>query len=315
MSTTATHALLLAGGGGGAKLAEGFAKALPPDALTIVVNTGDDEEFHGLHVSPDLDTVMYALAGLINPETGWGVKGDTLAALEMLERLGAPTWFRLGDRDLAVHVRRTQLLRQGWTLSKVTRELCARLGVRHQVVPMSDGPVRTRLITDAGELAFQEYFVRRRSEPRIRGVRYEGASAAMPSEAFLKALERANVLVFGPSNPVLSVGPVLALSGVRERIASFQGCRVAISPIIGGKTLKGPAAKNLTDLGEEPTAVGVARRYQGLCDIFVLDTEDLALARRVAALGFRVEVMPTVMATEEEKVALARRIFQMAGVG
>ncbi len=315
MSTTATHALLLAGGGGGAKLAEGFAKALPPEALTIVVNTGDDEEFHGLHVSPDLDTVMYTLAGLINPETGWGVKGDTFAALEMLERLGAPAWFTLGDRDLAVHVRRTQLLRQGWTLSQVTRDLCARLGVRHPVVPMSDDPVRTHLITDAGDLPFQEYFVRQRSEPRIRGVRYEGASKAVPSDSFLDALGKAKVLVFGPSNPVLSTGPILGVSGVRERIASFQGVRVAISPIIGGKTLKGPAAKNLADLGEEPTAVGAARRYQGLCDIFVLDTEDLALARRVAALGFRVEVMPTVMATEEDKVALARRICQMAWVG
>ncbi len=315
MPTASTPVLLLAGGGGGAKLAAGLANALPVEALTIVVNTGDDEEFHGLHVSPDLDTVMYTLAGLINPETGWGVKGDTFTALETLERLGAPTWFTLGDRDLALHLRRTQLLHNGWTLSQVTRELCARLGVRHPVVPMSDDPVRTRLITDGGDMAFQEYFVHRRSGPRIRGVRYEGASEAQPSEAFLDALERAKVMVFGPSNPVLSIGPILAISGVRERIASFRGCRVAISPIIGGKTLKGPAAKNLADLGEEPTAVGVARRYRGLCDIFVLDTEDLALARRVGALGFRVEVMPTVMTTEEEKVALARRICQMAWVG
>ena len=314
MPTHSGGVLALAGGVGGAKLAFGLAKVLPPERLTIVVNTGDDEEFHGLHVSPDLDTVMYTLAGLVNPETGWGVAGDTFTTLETLDRLGAPTWFKLGDRDLALHVRRTQLLREGWTLTQVTREVCTRLGVHHPIVPMSEGPVRTRVTTDEGEMAFQEYFVRHRSEPRIQAVHYQGASAASPSQAFVEALEGAGALVLCPSNPILSIEPILAIPGVRQRIAAFRGCRVAVSPIIGGKAVKGPAAQNLQDLGEEPTAAAVARRYQGLCDIFVLDGEDTPLAQEVAALGFQVEVMPTLMVTEENKVSLAKRVCQLAGV-
>jgi LPPG:FO 2-phospho-L-lactate transferase len=286
---------------------------LPPERLTIVVNTGDDEEFHGLHVSPDLDTVMYTLAGLANPQTGWGIEGDTFTSLEMLERLGAPTWFRLGDRDLAVHLRRTQLLGQGWTLTQVTQELCVRLGVQHSIVPMSDSPVRTRVITEEGEMAFQEYFVHRRSEPRVRAVRYEGASAA-PSPAFVEALDRADALVLCPSNPVLSIEPILAVSEVRERIAAFQGRRVAVSPIISGKAVRGPTEKILRELGDEPSAATVARRYRGLCDIFVIDEEDAALVQEVADLGFQVEVAPILMVTEEDKVALAKRVCQLAGV-
>lgn len=313
MPNPPTHILALAGGSGGAKLAHGLAQVLPPDRLTIVANTGDDEEFHGLYVSPDLDTVAYTLAGRLNPETGWGVKGDTFHALDTLERLGAPTWFRLGDRDLALHVWRTQLLRQGWTLSQVTRELCERLGVRHPIAPMSDSPVRTRLTTDQGEMAFQEYFVRHRSQPRLKAVRYEGAACALPSKAFVAALEQASALVIGPSNPVLSIEPILAVSGVRERIASFKGRRIAVSPIIGGQTVKGPAAQNLRDLGEEPSALAVARRYRSLCDVFVLDELDVALAPQVAALGLEVEVLPTMMDSDRAKVALAQRLCRLAG--
>ena len=233
--------LALAGGVGGAKLALGLCRLLPPEELDIVVNTGDDEVFYGLHVSPDLDTVMYTLAGLANPETGWGVRSDTFNALEMRGRYGASTWFRLGDRDLATHLRRTQLLREGESLSRTTRLLCSGLGIEHGVLPMSDQPVRTVVETDQGEMPFQEYFVKRRCEPRVRGLRFVGAEEARPSPGFHAALGRAGAMVFCPSNPFLSIAPILALPGVRERIAAFSGSRVVVSPIVGCQALRGPA--------------------------------------------------------------------------
>jgi LPPG:FO 2-phospho-L-lactate transferase len=207
--------LALAGGVGGAKLALGFARLLPSDRLTVVVNTGDDEEFHGLHVSPDLDTVMYTLAGIANPETGWGLQGETFRVLESLQALGGEAWFRLGDRDLATHLRRTELLRAGWSLSAVTAELCRRLEVSAIVAPMSDHSVRTVAVTDEGDLAFQDYFVRRRCEPIVRALRFEGAEAAHPSCGFQDALDSASLLVIGPSNPFVSIDPILAVNGVR----------------------------------------------------------------------------------------------------
>ena len=307
-----TNILALAGGVGGAKLALGLARVLPPDALTIVVNTGDDETFHGLHVSPDLDTVMYTLAGLANPETGWGLVGETFQALKALERYGAPAWFRLGDADLATHIRRTDLLRQGWSLSAVTADLCRRLGVQHAVVPMSDDPVRTVALTDEGELPFQEYFVKRQCEPRITGVRFDGASSASIAPAFAQALAQAKAIVFCPSNPLVSIGPVLAVPGVREAIAAFKGPRIAVSPIVGGKAVKGPAAKMMAELGEEVSCVGVARRYQGLCDVMVIDEVDREQAQAVGALGMNVMVTNTIMHTDDDKVVLARDVLALA---
>lgn len=304
--------LALAGGVGGARLAFGLSLLLPPEVLTVVVNTADDETFYGLHVSPDLDTVMYTLAGLANPETGWGVQGDSFEALGMLARLGAETWFKLGDRDLGVHLRRTDLLRQGWTLSQVTHELCRWLGVTHPVVPMSDHPVRTVVETDEGDLAFQEYFVRRACQPRLLGLRFEGIAHAEPSPGFRAALERAQLLVICPSNPFVSIAPILALPGVRAQIAHFNGVRVAVSPIIGGRAVKGPAAKMLGELGEEVSCVAVARRYQGLCDLFVLDEADAHLAADVAALGMRPLVLPTLMRSREDQERLARQILEAA---
>ena len=222
--------LALAGGVGGAKLALGLARILPPERLVIVVNTGDDEEFHGLHVSPDLDTMTYTLSGLYNPETGWGIAGDSFETLAMLKRLGSETWFNLGDRDFAMHVRRTEMLRQGMTLSEVTATLTARLGIEHLIVPMSNQPVRTVLETDAGTLSMQEYFVQRRAEPKVRAIRYAGAEQARPSPGFAAALASADTIVFCPSNPHLSVAPILAVPGVRDAIAAHSGCRVAVSP-------------------------------------------------------------------------------------
>jgi len=293
----------LAGGVGGAKLAAGLARALPPEELVIAVNTGDDFEHLGVHVSPDLDTVMYTLAGIANPETGWGRADETWAFMAALERLGGPGWFRLGDRDLATNVERTRRLRAGETLSDVTRDLCARLGVRHAVVPMSDDPVRTVVHTDRGALEFQHYFVRDRCEPRVERLEYRGAGAARPSAAFRAALERSAGVLFCPSNPYLSIAPILALPGVREAIG---GRAVAVSPIIGGRAVKGPAAKIMAELGIAPSALEVARCYRGIVHTLVIDRADAALAAPIEALGLRAVEEDTLMAGDADRERLAR---------
>lgn len=305
------HVLALAGGVGGAKLALGLSQALAPESLTIVVNTGDDEIFHGLYVSPDLDTMMYALAGLTNQETGWGVAGDSFNALEMLGRYGSPTWFNLGDKDMATHIRRTELLRQGLTLSEATQELCRCLGVGHPMVPMTDDPVRTFVETEEGELSFQEYFVKRQCQPVVKCVRFENAESATSSPGFSSALETAASIVFCPSNPFLSIAPILAMPGVRNRITGFKGTRLAVSPIVGDDALRGPAAKMLGEMGHEVSCLGVARQYRGLCDLFVIDQVDEHYADAISDLGMRVELAPTVMNTDEDKVRLARHICEL----
>lgn len=303
--------LALAGGVGGAKLVLGLARVIPAGQLVVCVNTGDDEYFHGLHVSPDLDTVMYTLAGLANPETGWGLRGDTFNALDMLRRLGAETWFNLGDRDLATHIRRTQLLQQGATLSKVTAELCRRLGVDQKVVPMSDDPVRTVLSTEAGSLPMQQYFVQRRSEPRVKGIEYQGAASARPSPGLRAALDQAKLVVLCPSNPFLSLGPILAIPNVRRQIENFSGLRVAVSPIVGGAAVRGPAAKIMSELGEEASCFGVARRYRGICDVLLIDQQDAHLGPAIKELGIRPVAAPIIMETESDKVALAERVLAL----
>jgi LPPG:FO 2-phospho-L-lactate transferase len=309
------HLLALAGGVGGAKLALGLAGLLPPEALTIVVNTGDDESLHGLHVSPDLDTVMYTLARDVNEETGWGLRGDTWRALDALGRLGGETWFKLGDRDLATHIRRSQLLREGHTLTWVTRYLCQRLGVQHAIVPMSDDPVRTMVETEAGTMPFQEYFVRHRCAPKVRALRYEGAEAARPSVAFAEALARADGVILCPSNPFLSIAPIFAIPGVREKLAAARGARVAVSPIIGGQAVKGPAAKLFEELtGRPASCVAVARLYSDFCTHFVIDREDEQSKSEVEALGYRVTVAKTLMTTEEDKLSLARVVCELVQV-
>ncbi len=279
--------------------------------MVIVVNTGDDECFHGLHVSPDLDTVMYTLAGLADRDRGWGLTGETFNTLEMLGRYGSDTWFNLGDRDLGTHIRRTQLLRQGITLSEVTVDLCHHLGVAHQIVPMSDDPVRTMVDTPAGELPMQQYFVQHQAEPRVKGVRYAGAESALPSPGFRVALDRAKLVVFCPSNPFLSLDPILAIPGVRESLKDFPGRRVAVSPIVGGAALRGPAAKIMSELGEEVSSVGVARRLTGICDIFFIDNQDSELSPAITALGIKPVAAPIIMDSEADKVGLAQRVLAM----
>ena len=304
--------LALAGGVGGAKLALGLALLLDPGELVVCVNTGDDETFHGLHVSPDLDTIMYTLSGLSNEETGWGVGGDTFTALEMLGKFGADTWFNLGDRDFATHIRRTQLLADGKTLSEVTDELNRSLGVTQLVVPMSDDSVKTVLVTDEGELPMQRYFVGRRAEPKIFEVRYLGADTATAAPGFQDALARAGMLVMCPSNPYLSLGPILAIPAVRKRIRAFPGKKVCVSPIVGGEAVKGPAGKIMAELGKEVSCVQVAREYLDICDVFVIDVQDEALAPQIQEMGITPLVTSTIMKTSQDKIALAKKILALA---
>ena len=305
--------LAMAGGVGGAKLCLGLARALDPQDLQIIVNTGDDEEFYGLHVSPDLDTVTYTLAGVANPETGWGIAGETFAALESLRRLGMDAWFGLGDRDFATHIVRTQMLRNGETLSAAADHIRRALGVAHPIAPMSDDRVRTVVVSENGDLPFQTYFVKMRCEPVARGLRFEGAEDASMSPAFRDALDSAGAIVICPSNPYLSVAPMLAVPGVRAAVERFRGPRIAVSPIVGGEAIRGPAAKLLRELGADASCVGVARQYAGLCDIFVIDEVDARLAGDVRALGMEALVAQTVMRGEGDKIRLAREVLDAVG--
>jgi LPPG:FO 2-phospho-L-lactate transferase len=301
----------LAGGVGGAKLAEGL-QAILGDRLTVIVNTADDTERHGLLVCADHDTVMYTLAGLENEEFGWGLAGDTWAAMAALERYGEEGWFRLGDRDLATHIVRTARLRDGERLTTVCRALQQRLGVRSAILPMSDEPVRTEVRTDDGWLGFQDYFVRLRQAPDVHEVRFAGIAAARPTVEVAAAIDAASVIVIAPSNPIVSVGPILAVPGLRERILAAREAGatvVAVSGIIGGKALKGPADRMLASLGDEPTALGVARRYASLIDVFVIDAVDRELAPGVEALGVRAIVADTIMTDDASRTELARIVL------
>jgi LPPG:FO 2-phospho-L-lactate transferase len=306
-----------AGGVGGAKLADGLARCLPPENLTIVVNTGDDFEHWGLRICPDLDTVCYTLAGLANPETGWGCLDETFNTLEAISRLGGADWFHVGDRDLATHIERTRRLREGQPLSQITRDFCQAWGIGPTILPMTDDPVATMVDTvEQGELSFQEYFVHQRCEPKVRGFRFDGIEKAQPAPGMLDAIRKADAVVFCPSNPWVSVDPILALAplippifGVRN--GGTQGGRrvVAVSPIIGGQTVKGPAAKMFAELGIEPSALAVAKHYGESVTGFVLDTVDAALADEIQKLGIRPLVVPTLMKTLQDRQSLAQDVL------
>ena len=296
----------LAGGVGGAKLALGMSIIQPVGKLTVVVNTGDDEEFFGLHVSPDVDTVMYTLAGVSNPHTGWGILDDSYRILDRLKSLGVDSWFNLGDLDFATHIMRTDMLKKGWTLSQVTRALSDALGIEHRIVPMTDDRVRTVLSTDVGELPMQTYFVKNQCAPVVESIKFEGAEDSVPSPGFADALEFSECLLFCPSNPFVSLAPILSIPGVKASIEGFGGTRIAVSPIVNGTAIKGPAAKMLLELGHDVSCVGVAKQYVGLCDIFVMDNLDESLCHEVEQLGMRVEMTNTIMNTEADKERLAQ---------
>jgi LPPG:FO 2-phospho-L-lactate transferase len=298
---------VLAGGTGAARLACGLAQALAPGELSVITNTADDEEMWGLLVCPDTDAVLYRLAGLFNADAGFGVRDESFHALETLGLLGEPVWFGLGDRDLGLHLLRASLRRRGMTLTEAVAEIGRRLGLNVAVIPMSDDPVRTRVATEAGELSFQEWFVGERCEPPVRGLRFEGLEAALPAPAAVQAVLAADLVVIGPSNPLLSVDPITALIGPhleRERV-------IAIAPIIGGRALKGPTVALMAQLGEEPTALGVARHYAGLASGFVLDAADRELSDAVARLGMSPHVLDTVMAGAEGEERLAREVLAL----
>jgi LPPG:FO 2-phospho-L-lactate transferase len=306
--------LALAGGVGGAKLAQGLTMRLPPEELLIVVNTGDDFVHLGMHISPDIDTVMYWLAGLNDRVRGWGLADESWNFMAALGRLGGPTWFNLGDADLATHVERTQRLAKGETLSQVTRHLCAQLGIAHHVAPMTDGSVRTIVHTETAALVFQDYFVRLHCEPVVTAITFDGAGDAVPSPAFSAAMANPalRAIVICPSNPMLSVDPILSVPGVREWLRQTCAPVVAVSPIVGGRAIKGPAAKIFRELGRDVSVIGVAEHYRGLIDGLVIDTIDSAAKPAIESLGMRVAVTDSVMKSLDDQAKLAADVLALA---
>lgn len=307
-----TSVVALAGGVGGAKLAEGLAGILAPNCLDVIVNTADDFTLWGLHISPDLDTVMYTLAGIANPGAGWGIAGDTFEALAMLGRLGEDPWFQVGDRDVATHIRRTAALASGRSLSAITGDMSTALGIEPSILPMTDSRVATMVETPNGMLSFQDYFVARRQKDDVIGVTFEGIDAASLTEQAGAAIDGAAVIVFCPSNPIVSIGPILGLPNGRERIAGSPAVRVAVSPIVGGRAIKGPADRMLATLGHESSATGVAALYRDLVDVFVIDTRDAHERGAIEALGMRVVVTDTVMGGRADRERLAHEMLDAA---
>lgn len=297
----------LAGGVGGAKLAHGLSLILPPEDLTVIVNTGDDFEHLGLYISPDLDTVCYTLAGLANPETGWGRMNESWNAFNNIERLCGPAWFRLGDSDLATHLERTRRLKEGRSLSQITKDFCQAWNINLTILPMTDSPVRTMVDTEDGELAFQEYFVHRRCEPRVKGFRFDGVEVAEPAPGAKEALESADVVVLCPSNPWVSIDPILRV------VKQIKKPVVAVSPIIGGEAVKGPAAKMYKELGIEPSALAVAKHYHTILKGFVLDNADKEYIEQVETMKIKTRVTDTIMKNVEDRARLAQDVLHFAG--
>lgn len=304
--------LALAGGVGGAKLAAGLQAVLPPGDLTVVVNTADDFELWGLHISPDLDTVMYTLAGLANPDTGWGVAGESFAALGMLARYGEDDWFKLGDRDLATHVLRTARLRAGESLTEVTISLSRALGINIAILPMCDEPVSTVVRTPDGPLEFQEYFVRRRQRDEVLDVELRGIEDARITSRVSEAIAGAEVVVFCPSNPVVSLGPILSVPGMSKALSSVRRPKVAVSPIVGGRALKGPAGRMLSSMGHEVSATGVARMYEDLVGAMVIDGVDGRERAGIEGLGMGVLATDAIMRDDGDRARLAREVLEFA---
>ena len=302
----------LAGGVGASKLLVGLSRAMDPRKLTVIVNTGDDIALHGLSISPDLDIVTYTMAGVVNPETGWGFRDETFRALGQLATYGRPKWFNLGDRDLATHIHRTAMLREGARLSEVADSIRKALGVQARILPMSDQRVPTMIETNEGRLHFQEYLVQRGAEPVVRSISFEGAEHSLPAPGVLESFERAASIVICPSNPLISIGPILAVPGTREALRKRRSQVIAVTPIVGGKSLKGPSDRMLAQLGHEVSALGVARMYQDICGTIVIDPVDSAQTSAIKSLGMEAVVHPTIMRSEDDKELLARRVLQFA---
>jgi len=307
--------LALTGGVGGAKLALGLSRLLEGNQLALAVNTADDFEHLGLHVSPDIDTLVYTLAGENNPETGWGRRDETWHFMEALAGLGGETWFSLGDRDLAVNVERTRRLRAGQSLSRVTADFAAAFGIRHPILPMTDDPVSTRVHSSSGELAFQHYFVRERCQPAVTGFHFAGIDSARLNPGIVARLEDPGLdgVIICPSNPYVSVDPILSIPGMRERLRSCAAPVIAISPVVGGAAIKGPTVKMMAELGAPASATSVAEHYRDFLDGFILDSVDAQLSPQIEALGMRCRVTNTVMLSLDDRVGLARQCLDLAG--
>ena len=301
--------LALTGGTGGAKLIEGLAAELDADELTIVCNTADDTLVHGLYVSPDLDTITYTLAGLIDPDQGWGVRNDTFAVLQQLGHLGVETWFKLGDRDLALHIRRTQLINEGLKLSEVTDQLCRALGIKPKILPMSDEKVQTRVNTPQGEISFQEFFVKEHWTREVTGIHFAGVEQSQPAPGVLEAMRRAEGVIVCPSNPITSIGPILAVPGIRSALAALEVPVVGVSPLIGATAISGPAHKLMIACGYDPSSLGVARHYGDILDRLFIAAEDQNLASSIQDLSIGPVCTDIRMMTANDKRRLAAEVL------
>jgi LPPG:FO 2-phospho-L-lactate transferase len=305
--------VVLTGGTGGAKFVDGLRQVVPPEQLTIVVNTGDDLLWWGLYVSPDIDSITYVLAGMLSKERGWGVKGDTFCCLQAMGQLGQPIWFHTGDRDLAVHLMRSQLLAQGRTLSEVTAEIASKLGVTARILPMSDSRIETRVMTPAGELSFEEYFVKRWYQDPVESVRFAGAEQAAPASGVLDAIQRADLVLLAPSNPVSSIGPILSVPGIREALQKTPAILAAVSPVVGDAAVSGPAGILMTAQGFPVSIAGIARMYSDFLDLLVVDNSDAEAAGELRKNGFRVHCTNTIMRSAADKAALAKAVLDAVG--
>jgi len=301
----------LAGGVGAARFLQGLVKLVPEEELTVIVNTGDDIELYGLHISPDLDIVMYTLVGIVDEEKGWGIKGDTFHCLEMLQKYGYETWFKLGDRDLATHIHRTCLLKSGLSLSQTTNNLRQALGLRINIVPMTDDKFETIIVTDRGRMHFQEYLVKRGAQDRVVGVEFRGAESAQPATGVIDSILNSNAIIICPSNPIVSIGTILSLRGVKDALMKKKARVVAISPIIGGAPIKGPADRLMHGLKLEVSAYGVASFYKNFLGTLIIDSVDKAQKARIKALGLNVVVTNTIMKSLQDKVQLAKVVLNL----
>jgi len=300
----------LAGGVGAAKFLTGLTKLIRQEDLTIIVNTGDDIELHGLHISPDIDTIIYALAGVVDEEKGWGIKGDTFNCLEAMRKFGQETWFALGDRDLATHLYRSMLLKKGQKLSEITSKIVDAFGLKLTVLPMTDDKFETRITTEHGSIHFEEFFVKEKCQEKVLGVEFVGADKAKPAKGVLDAITGSDLVVVCPSNPIVSIGTILSVKGIREALRKTGARKVAVTPIVAGAPIKGPADKLLKSRGAEVSAFGVAKLYADFLDTFVIDTADFAEKARIEELGVEVKVADTIMRSLEEKVALAKAALE-----
>lgn len=306
--------VVLAGGVGAARFLQGLVQVIPQERLAVIVNTGDDRDFYGLHVSPDLDIVMYTLAGVVDETHGWGIHNDTYNTMQQLTRYGNEDWFMLGDRDLATHIHRTNLLRQGKTLSEVTEELRRLLGLSIRILPMTDQAVATHIQTPIGLLHFQEYMVKRRSADEVLDVVFLGANESQPAPGVLDAIKEAEAILIAPSNPIVSIGSILAVPGIHDALHEASGMMVAVSPIVSGAPIKGPADKLMHGLGMEVSAVGVARCYRDFLDVMVIDEQDAYLLSKIEELGIPAVATDTIMRDRAAKAALASKVLEAAGL-